>query len=97
VPYLIDGLVTQVNDFLQVIVDQDIFLISGLADISQWIIQFNGDLAVGVTEAVARAVAYLTGSGVIPPSDPPLPAPPADSELPADSVLPLLLDSAVLT
>jgi hypothetical protein len=97
VPYIIDGLVTDINDFLQGIVDQDIFLISGLADISQWIVQFNGDLAVGVTQAVARVVAYLTGSGVIPPSDPPLPAPPADSELPADSVLPLLLESAVLT
>ncbi|WP_313675505.1 alkaline phosphatase family protein [Mycolicibacterium sp.] len=96
VPYIIDGLVTDINDFLQGIVDQDIFLISGLADISQWIVQFNGNLAVGVTQAVARVVAYLTGAGVIPPSDPPLPAPPADSELPANSELPWLLDSAVL-
>ncbi len=88
VPYLIDGLVTDVNNFLQGIVDKDIFLISGLADITQWIIQFNGDLAVAVTGAVARGVAWLTGSGTIAPTDPPL-APPA-----ANSELPWLLDGA---
>jgi hypothetical protein len=31
---------------------------------------------------MARVVAYLTGAGTIPPSDAPLPPPPADSELP---------------
>ena len=91
VPYLINGLVNDINGFLQGIVDQDIFLISGLADVTQWIVQFNGDLAVGVTQAIARVVATLTGSGTIPPTDPPLPAPPANSEFP------LLLDAAVLT
>lgn len=72
VPYLIDGLVNDVNNFLQGIVDMDIFLISGLADITQWIVQFNGDLLVWVTQAVARGVAWLTGSGTIAPTDPPL-------------------------
>jgi hypothetical protein len=72
VPYLIDGLVTSINSFLQGIVDRDIFLISGLADFTQWIITFNGNLAVGVTQAVADVVARLTGSGTIPPTDPPL-------------------------
>jgi len=81
VPYLIDGLVTSINSFLQGIVDKDIFLISGLADFTKWIIQFNGDLAVGVTQAVAVAIARLTGSGVIAPTDPPLAPAPANSEL----------------
>jgi hypothetical protein len=82
VPYFIDGFVTDITDMLQSVVDQDIFLISGIADVTKWIVQFNGDLAVGVTQALARVVAYLTGSGTIPPSDPPLPPPTADSELP---------------
>ncbi len=82
VPYLIDGLVNDLNGFLQGIVDRDIFLISGLADISQWIVQFNGDLAVGVTQALARVVATLTGSGTIAPTDPPLPPKSGSSELP---------------
>jgi hypothetical protein len=82
IPYFIDGFVTDITDMLQSVVDQDIFLISGIADVTKWIVQFNGDLAVGVTQALARVVAYLTGSGTIPPSDPPLPPPTADSELP---------------
>ncbi len=81
VPYLIDGLVTSINSFLQGIVDKDIFLISGLADFTKWIVTFNGNLAVGVTQAVAVAIARLTGSGVIAPTDPPLAPPPANSEL----------------
>jgi hypothetical protein len=52
-----------------------------LADFTKWIIQFNGDLAVGVTQAVAVAIARLTGSGVIAPTDPPLAPAPANSEL----------------
>lgn len=82
VPYVIDGLVNSMTGFLQGIVDKDIFLISGLAGFTQWIIQFNGDLAVGVTQAVADVVARLTGSGTIKPTDPPLTPPAANSELP---------------
>jgi hypothetical protein len=82
IPYFIDGFVTDITDMLQSVVDQDIFLISGIAEVTKWIIQFNGNLAVGVTQAMARVVAYLTGAGTIPPSDPPLPPAPADSELP---------------
>ncbi|MBU3750840.1 MAG: phosphodiesterase [Mycobacterium sp.] len=82
VPYLIDGFVTNITDLLQSVIDRDIFLISGIAQLTKWIVEFNGDLAVGVTQALARVVATLTGSGTIPPSDSPLPAPPANSELP---------------
>jgi len=81
VPYLIDGLVTTINGFLQGIVDKNIFLISSLADFTKWIVTFNGNLAVGVTQAVATGVAYLTGSGTIAPTDPPLSPPAANSEL----------------
>lgn len=89
VPYFIDGFIHDITAQLQAIVDKDIFLISGIAQATQWVVQFNGDLLVGVTQAVARVVATLTGSGTIPPSDPPLPAPPAGAEPPA-------LDSAVV-
>lgn len=91
IPYFIDGFVTDINDQIQKIVDLDIFLISGLAEVTQWIIQFNGDLAVGVTQALARVVAHLTGAGTIAPTDPPLPPPPANSDLL------LLVDGALLT
>lgn len=77
VPYFIDGFVTSITGQLQSIVDQDIFIISALAGLTELAVQFIGDGLVGVTQALARVVATLTGSGVIPASDPPLPAPPA--------------------
>ncbi len=86
VPYFLDGFVTSITGQLQAIVDQDIFLISALAGLTELAVQFTGDILVGVTQAIARVVATLTGAGVIAPTDPPLPAPPAA----------VLLDSAVL-
>ena len=86
IPYFLDGFVTSITGQLQAIVDQDIFLISALAGLTELAVQFTGDILVGVTQAIARVVATLTGSGVIAPTDPPLPAPPAA----------VLLDSAVL-
>ncbi len=96
VPYLIDGFITNVVNQLQAIVDKDIFLISGLADITKWIVQFNGNLMVGVTEAVARVVAHLTGAGTIPPSDPPLSSVGSAESTDSDYGL-LLSGAAVLT
>ncbi len=90
VPYVLDGVVTDISKFLQSIIDQDIFLISGLAGLTQQIVEISGGLVVGATDALARGVGYLTGSGVIAPTDPPLPAPAAGSELP------LPLDATVL-
>lgn len=84
VPYLIDGFVNNITGMLQTVIDKDIFLISGIAQVTQWIVQFNGDLAVGVTQAIARVVAWMTGSGRIPPTDPPLTPNPAES---SDSLL----------
>lgn len=86
IPYFIDGFVTDISDQLQSIVDQDIFLISALAGLAELAVDFTGGLLVGLTQAIARVVATLTGSGVIAPNDPPLPAPPAA----------VLLDTAVL-
>jgi hypothetical protein len=77
IPYFIDGFVTDITDQLQSIVDQDIFLISALAGLTELAVQFTGDILVGLTQAIARVVATLTGSGVIAPNDPPLPVPPA--------------------
>ncbi len=77
IPYFIDGFVSSITGQLQAIVDQDIFVISALAGLTELAVQFLGDGLVGVTQALARVVAHLTGSGVIAPTDPPLPAPPA--------------------
>jgi hypothetical protein len=90
VPYFLDQFVTDINDSLQTVVDDDIFLISDLAEGAQWVVQSGGDLAVDATEMLAQAVAHLTGAGVIEPTDPPLPTPTAAE----DSELPTLLDAA---
>jgi hypothetical protein len=82
VPYFLDVFVNDINNYLQTVVDQDTFLISDLAEVGQQIVRFTGDVGIAVTEPIARAVAYLTGAGVIAPTDPPLPTPAGDSELP---------------
>ncbi|MGI9163998.1 MAG: alkaline phosphatase family protein [Mycobacterium sp.] len=76
IPYFIEGFVTSITGQLQSIVDQQIFVISTLAGATELAVQLIGDGLVGVTEAVARVVASLTGAGSIAPTDPPLPAPP---------------------
>ncbi|QZA09111.1 alkaline phosphatase family protein [Mycolicibacter heraklionensis] len=73
IPYGLNLVVTEIDKLLQSIVDQDIFLISGLAQFAQQINDFVGGLVVDTSVALARGVAYLTGSGVIAPTDPPLP------------------------
>ncbi|WP_046318282.1 alkaline phosphatase family protein [Mycobacterium sp. UM_Kg1] len=75
VPYFIDKFMTGIDTFLQGIVDEDIFLISGLAQGAQLINSFFGGLTVDVTNTLAHGIAYLLGSGVIAPTDAPLPLP----------------------
>lgn len=89
VPYYIDLIVTAVNTQLRSIVNQDIFIVSALAGVTELAVQFVGDGLVAVTQALARVVARLTGSGVIAPTDPPLPTPPAGAlpRLPAAAAL----------
>ncbi|MBJ7400610.1 MAG: alkaline phosphatase family protein [Mycolicibacterium sp.] len=79
VPYFLDIITNTITAQLQAIVDQQIFLISTLAQGAQFVVQLTGDALVAVTQAVARAVGHLTGAGTIPPTDAPLPAPSADS------------------
>ncbi|WP_046301065.1 alkaline phosphatase family protein [Mycobacterium sp. UM_Kg27] len=79
IPYLLNGVVADIDKFLQGIVDQDIFLISGLAQAAQQVNDFFGGLSVDALQLMARGVAYLTGAGVIQPTDAPLP-PPGGSE-----------------
>lgn len=79
VPYFLGIITNTVTAQLQTIVDQQIFLISTLAQGAQFVVQLTGDALVAVTQAVARAVGHLTGAGTIPPTDAPLPAPPANS------------------
>ena len=91
VPYFLGIITNTITAQLQTIVDADIFLISPLVGLAEFVVQVSGDILVAVTQAVARVVATLTGSGVIPPTDDPLPAPPADSVF-----VPVLLPTAVL-
>ena len=91
VPYFLGIITNTITAQLQAIVDADIFLISPLVGLAEFVVQVSGDILVAVTQAVARVVATLTGSGVIPPTDDPLPAPPADSVF-----VPVLLPTAVL-
>jgi hypothetical protein len=91
IPYFLDGFVTTITGQLQSIVEQDIFLVSALAGAAEFLVQITGDVLVFTTQAIARVVAYLTGAGTIPPTDPPLTPPPADSVL-----VPVWLPAAVL-
>jgi hypothetical protein len=75
VPYFLNTFVNQIDQFLQGIVNQDIFLISGLAEGAQLVNNFFGGLTVDVTNTVAQAITHLLGSGVIAPTDAPLPLP----------------------
>jgi hypothetical protein len=79
VPYFLGIITNTITAQLQAIVDADIFLISPLVGLAEFVVQVSGDILVAVTQAVARVVATLTGSGVIAPTDNPLPPPPVDS------------------
>ncbi|NDJ89254.1 alkaline phosphatase family protein, partial [Mycolicibacter kumamotonensis] len=95
IPYGINLGLTEITKFLQTIIDQDIFLLSGLAELTQQVVQFTGRLVVDSTNAMAVAISHLLGAGVIDPTDEPLPLPgSADFSLPDfhDTDLPLLLD-----
>jgi len=73
IPYFLDKYLTEFQDYLQTIVDQDIFLISGLAEVTQQVAKYGGGVMVDATEALAQVVGHMTGAGVIAPTDPPLP------------------------
>ena len=75
VPYFLNTFVNQIDQFLQGIVNQDIFLISGLAEGAALINNFFGGLTVDVTNTLAQGITHLLGSGVISPTDAPLPLP----------------------
>ncbi|AEF34071.1 type I phosphodiesterase/nucleotide pyrophosphatase [Mycolicibacter sinensis] len=86
-------LLPPISNFLQTIIDQDIFLISGLAQGAQWLLNTVGGVVADVATDLGRAVAYLTGAGVIPPEDAPLPLP-GSAEF-SDSVAALLAGHTV--
>ena len=95
VPYYLDIITNTITAQLQAIVDKQILLISTLAQGAQFAVQLTGDALVAVTQVVARAIGQLTGAGVIAPTDPPLPAPPADSLL-MQAQLPMLPAAALV-
>ena len=91
VPYFLNIFVEDITGFLQGVVDQEIFLISTLAQVAELAVGFIGGALVDVTQVIAGVVARLTGSGVIPPTDPPLPPPTSASLSPAAAVPPSVL------
>ena len=86
VPYFLNGFVNQATSFLQGVVDQQIFVISTLAQVAELAVGFIGGALVDVTQVIAGVVARLTGSGAIPPTDPPLPPNPGASLSPAAGI-----------
>jgi len=99
IPYFLDKGILEIDKFLQSIIDQDIFLISGLAEATQWVVNSLGGAVVDVTNAVGLGVGYLTGAGVIAPTDAPLPPPgSAEFSIPDFHVadVPLALDVEAL-
>ncbi len=88
--FLHSYLLPPISNYLQTIIDQDIFLISGLAQGAQWLLNTVGGAVADVATELGRAVAYLTGAGVIPPHDAPLP--PGSAEFTGDAELAPLLD-----
>ncbi len=91
IPYFLNGFVNQATSFLQGVVDQEIFLISTLAQVAEFAVGVIGGALVDVTQVIAGVVARLTGSGIIPPSDEPLPPPTSASLSPAAAVPPSVL------
>lgn len=91
VPYFLNIFVEDISEFLQGVVNQEILLISTLAQVAEFAVDFIGGALVDVTQAIAGVVATLTGSGVIPPSDEPLPPPSGASLPPAAAVPPSVL------
>ena len=86
VPYFLNGFVEDTTEFLQGVVDQQIFVISTLAQVAELAVGFIGGALVDVTQVIAGVVARLTGSGAIPPTDPPLPPNPGASLSPAAGI-----------
>ena len=86
IPYFLNGFVEDTTEFLQGVVDQEIFLISTLAQVAEFAVGVIGGALVDVTQVIAGVVARLTGSGVIPPTDPPLPPNPGAALSPAATV-----------
>ena len=86
VPYFLNGFVEDITGALQAVVEQDIFLVSTLAGVAEFVVGAVGGALVNVTQAIAGVVARLTGSGVIPPTDQPLPPPTSASLSPASGI-----------
>lgn len=70
--FLENYLLPPISNYLQTIIDQDIFVISDLALGLQWTLNTVGGVVADVATELGRAVGYLTGAGVIAPLDPPL-------------------------
>ena len=85
-PYFLNGFVEDITGLLQGVVDQQIFVISTLAQVAELAVGFIGGALVDVTQVIAGVVARLTGSGAIPPTDPPLPPNPGASLAPAAGI-----------
>ncbi|GAY14227.1 hypothetical protein MSZK_09530 [Mycobacterium sp. shizuoka-1] len=86
IPYFLDGGLTSITSTLQGIVEQNIFLVSQLAEVSKVVVQVVGGVVYAATDALAQLVAWMTGVDIFSPGHP-LPTPPAATEPLVPSVL----------
>ncbi|ORV83348.1 alkaline phosphatase family protein [Mycolicibacterium iranicum] len=88
IPYYVDNIVNGITSGLQSLADQDIFLISPLAQLAIIPVDIVGDIAYIATNIVAQIVARLTGvegASIFPlqrPTTPTFPWPPEESSTP---------------
>ncbi|MCZ0732310.1 alkaline phosphatase family protein [Mycolicibacterium iranicum] len=88
IPYYVDNIVNGITSGLQSLADQDIFLISPLAQLAIIPVDIVGDIAYIATNIVAQIVAWLTGvegASIFPlqrPTTPTFPWPPEESSTP---------------
>lgn len=88
IPYYVDNIVNGITSGLQSLADQEIFLISPLAQLAIIPVDIVGDIAYIATNIVAQIVARLTGvegASIFPlerPTTPTFPWPPEESSMP---------------
>ncbi|MGY4710932.1 alkaline phosphatase family protein [Mycolicibacterium sp. CBM1] len=77
IPYFVDGTITTLTSQLQDIVEQNIFLISPLAEVAKAVVRVIGGVVYAATDALAQLVAWMTGVDIFSQGYPIEPAPAA--------------------
>ncbi|MBB3604927.1 hypothetical protein FHT40_004611 [Mycolicibacterium sp. BK556] len=86
IPYFLNGGITSITAAMQGIVDDNIFLISQLAEVAKVVVQVLGNVSVSATQALAQLIAWTTGVDIFNPGHP-LPPPSVATEPETPAVL----------